>query len=259
VEDKQVFAEDAHLLEGLVKGEGLDTGSERSDPVDSLLLADSPDVPHSLEVEEAAADADEGESSVVAVSVAGSEAGSGGGVMRSGMGSESVEEEGVVDPDVGDMAIERLERDHRGRSGKESQVDTAGVHLVLVTIEEDIQLAAREADSWEFEQVAGRTDSSVDEEQENRKDDLRSWASVRNGRGDWGVDEGLVFEADYRERLVGIDTRDDRGGQLGKAGWTQDDRSRQVVALLNPADARQAQSHSRLAETHAMAVGWAVR
>jgi len=259
VEDKQVFAEDAHLLEGLVRGGRLDTGSERSDPVDSLLLADSPDVPHSLEVEEAAADADEGESSVVAVSVAGSEAGSGGGVMRSGMGSESVEEEGVVDPDVGDMAIERLERDHRGRSGKESQVDTAVVHLVSVTIEEDTQLGTHEADSWESEQVAGCTDSSVDEEQENRKDDLRSWASVRNGRGDWGVDEGLVFEADYRERLVGIDTRDDRGGQLGKAGWTQDDRSRQVVALLNPADARQAQSHSRLAETHAMAVGWAVR
>ena len=223
MEDKQVFAEDAHLLEGLVKGEGLDTGSERSDPVDSLLLADSPDVPHSLEVEEAAADADEGESSVVAVSVAGSEAGSGGGVMRSGMGSESVEEEGVVDPDVGDMAIERLERDHRGRSGKESQVDTAGVHLVLVTIEEDIQLATREADSWEVEQAAERTDLSVDEEPEDRKADLRSLTSVRKRPGDWGVDEGLVFEADYRERLVGLDVRDDRGGELGKADLAQDD------------------------------------
>ena len=135
----------------------------------------------------------------------------------------------------GDKAIEHQEGVHMDQPGREL-VDKAFDLLVLVMTGEDIPLAIHGAGSRGVEELAGCTDSSADEGQEDTKVDLTGLRHVRGGARDSGVEVDLVEVIGRRREIVGIDEL------LGwDAGHGEDDLVRTEVSWMPDADG-QAQS-----------------
>jgi hypothetical protein len=194
-------------------------------------LVDIPDEVGKLEVGEVDAAADEDEDNAVAEAAEGNEAGFVEGAMDL-IGRESDAGDGVEFVG-GDMAIEHLEKVRMAHSGMDL-VDIAFDLLVLVMTGEDNHLAIHEAGSQDVKELAGCTDSSADEGQEDTKVDSTGLKYVRGGVRDSGVGVDPVEVTGRRRELVVIDEL---------SGW-------QIGVPWIPVDAWQVQSHWRPAEGH---------
>jgi hypothetical protein len=111
----------------------------------------------------------------------------------------------------GDKAIGHLKEVHMDQPGREL-VDMAFELLVWVMTGQGIRLGIHEAGSWGVKELAGCTDSSADEEQEDMKFDSTGLKHVRGGvrDSDEGVD--LVEVTGRRRELVVIDELPGWGG-----------------------------------------------
>jgi hypothetical protein len=204
-------------------------------------LVDIPDEVGKLEVGEVDAAADEDEDNAVAEAAEGNEAGFVEGAMDL-IGRESDAGDGVEFVG-GDMAIEHLEKVRMAHSGMDL-VDIAFDLLVLVMTGEDNHLAIHEAGSQDVKELAGCTDSSADEGQEDTKVDSTGLKYVRGGVRDSGVGVDLVEVTGRRRELVVIDEL---------SGWNAghgEHDSVQIGVPWIPVDAWQVQSHWRPAEGH---------
>jgi hypothetical protein len=136
----------------------------------------------------------------------------------------------------GDKAIEHQQGVRRDQPDMEL-VGMAFGSLVLVMTEEGNHSAIHEAGIRDVKELAGCTDSSADEEQEDMKLGLTGLKHVRGGVRDSGVEVDLAVGIGRRRELVEIDEL------LGwDAGHDEDDLVQIGVPWI-PVDAWQAQSH----------------
>jgi hypothetical protein len=204
-------------------------------------LVDIPDEVGKLEAGEVVAAVDEDEDNAVAEVAEDNEAGFveeakdlTGRESDAGDGVELVE---------GDKAIGHLKEVHMDQSGREL-VDKAFELLVLVMTGQGIRLGIHEAGSRDVKELAGCTDSSADEGQEDTKIDSTGLKHVRGEERDSGEGVDLVEVNGRRRELVGIDELPG-----WNAGHGEDDLVQIGVPWI-PVDAWQVQSHWRPAEAH---------